>query len=136
MVLFFSITLAVSIVGITVLLLMKKIELTTGRVIFASARPRVNNFFHALLLFIELGIPFLVRVGAKRAWNATRFMILRLLARAILWLEHLLQELLKTVREKTHPAHVRGEASAFLREVGEYKKQLDESAREVAREHA
>lgn len=128
MVTFFTITLAISIAGIAALMTLKQIELSTGMVILGRIRPQVNRFFHACLIVVERVLPALARESIARLLGNLRAALQKQLARGILWFEALLRGTLRTIREKTHPQHHRGEASAFLKEVGEYKKQLEEEA--------
>lgn len=130
MVQFFTISLCVSIVGITVLFVLKQIELSTGTVIFAGARPKVNRFFKTCLVLIERVLPGLVKDGAFGMLRRARIAAQVVVAHAILKVETTLKNILRTIREKTHPSYTRGEASAFLKEVGEYKKQIETESQE------
>ncbi len=126
MVFFFTITLIISIAGMSALMVLKQIELSTGVIILARVRPQVNRFFHAVLLIIERSIPALAREAIVAVLKRLRAALQKGLAHGILWFETTLQNLLHQLREKTHPQHHRGEASAFLKEVGEYKKQIED----------
>jgi hypothetical protein len=130
MVSFFTTTLFISIGAIIFLLLVKQIELSTGHVLFSSVRPKVNRFFKTCLVLVERVLPALVREGLWGVFNGVKGTVQKLLAHALLWSETTLQKMLQTIREKTHPSHIRGEASAFLKEVGEYKKQIENDTKE------
>mgnify|MGYP000178302651 CR=1 FL=1 len=130
MVLFFTTTLIISIAGMSALMMLKQIEISTGVIILARIRPQVNRFFHAILLVIERSLPALVREAIVAVLKRLRGALQKMLAHGILWFETTLQNLLHLLREKTHPQHHRGEASAFLKEVGEYKKQIETTAKE------
>ena len=132
MVLFFTLGLILSILGMVGLLGFKRYELTSGQVLFASARPALGAFFRQALWWIEKVLPALVRVYTIRAVRYCKVSLQRTLARSILWLEHTLERMLHTVREQTTTA-VRspGEASAFLREVAEHKRTLSRRTRKA-----
>ncbi len=124
MVLFFTVTLCVSIAGVVLLLTLKRFELATGRTLFVFARPGVHGLFRRTLVFIEHTLPILFRLGARRLWRWIKVLLQRTLARAIFIFEHLLERMLHTVREKTQGTRASGEVSPFLREVAEHKKNL------------
>ncbi|HUD03043.1 MAG TPA: hypothetical protein VMR46_03480 [Candidatus Paceibacterota bacterium] len=124
MALFFTVTLALSLAGMLFLLAFKRYELTTGKVLFVSGRPAIGNFFKQTLWWIEKVLPALVRVYGRRMVRWCKAALQRALARSILWLEHTLEKVLRTVREKTDAPRAAGEASAFLREVAEHKRKL------------
>src|SRR6185503_6144483 len=126
MVQFFTITLCVSIIGLMMLLVLKQVELSTGHVLFSGARPRVNRFFKTCLVIVERVIPGLAKEGLMHVLWRLREAVKVVLARMVLKVETVLQEWLRFLKEKFNPRHARGEASAFLKEVGEYKKQLEE----------
>ncbi|MES2007039.1 MAG: hypothetical protein V4436_02945 [Patescibacteria group bacterium] len=130
MIQFFTISLCVSVIGILMLFVLKQIELSTGHVILSSARPKVNRFFKTCLLLIERVLPGLVREGIWAVLMRLRGLLTKTLARWILSFETMLKNILHVLREKFNPHHSRGEASAFLKEVGEYKKQLENETQE------
>ena len=107
------------------LLLVKQIELSTGSVVLSSVRPKVNRFFKTCLVIVERVIPGLAKEGLMHVLGRFREATKVLLARVVLRVETALQNALHTLRDKFNPRHARGEASAFLKEVGEYKKQLE-----------
>lgn len=127
---FFTITLFVSIVALAALMCLKQIELSTGTVILAGARPKINRFFKTCLIIMERVLPALARESMLALFLRIRATLQKLLAHAILRVEAMLHNTLQLIREKTHPTHARGEASAFLKEVGEYKKQLETESKE------
>ena len=129
MVFVFAAGLIVSILGMAGLLGVKRYELASGHVIFASARPAVSQFFKGTLWWFEKELPALVRRYMLRTVRFCKVVLQRLLARSILWVEHTLERVLHTVREKTANTRTPGEASAFLREVAEHKKNLSQPVR-------
>jgi|SRR3569623_3424937 len=130
MVQFFTITLCVSIIGITMLFIAKQVELSTGSVLFGGFRPKVNRFFKTCLVVVERVIPGLAKEGLMQVLWRLREAVKVMLARMVLKVETALQNTLHMLRDKFNPRHARGEASAFLKEVGEYKKQLETETEE------
>lgn len=129
MVLFFIAGLIVSILGMVGLLGFKRYELQTGHVLFASARPAVGHFFKEALWWIEKVLPALIRVYTIRTVRWLRVSLQKAIAISILWVEHTLERVLHTVRERTAVVREPGEASAFLREVAEHKRSLTRRVR-------
>ncbi len=130
MVLFFTVGLILSIAGMLGLLGFKRYELSTGNVLFASARPAVGHFLKQALWWVEKVLPALVRVYTMRTIRFCKVVLQRALARSILWIEHTLEQVLHTVRERTTTVRAPGgEASAFLREVAEHKRKLSSRTR-------
>ena len=124
MVLFFTIVLYGSILGLASLLVLKHVELTTGKTLLTSVRPRMNGFFHTALFFVEYVLPALMVRAVRVLFSIVRTQAKVLLARSIAAFEHKLEHLLNVVREKTEAPRAGGQASAFLREVAEHKKTL------------
>lgn len=124
MVLFFSTTLAVSVVGITTLILLKRWEMNTGYVLGARARPAIGEFFHRGLVWLEHAAPAILRRGLVKLYRKVRTLLQVSFARVVLYVERGLEKLLGFVRNATEVSHKEGEASEFLREVAEYKKQI------------
>ena len=124
MVLFFTVGLGISIVGMAGLLGFKRYELVSGHVIFASARPALGSFFKHAVWWVEKELPALVREYTRRTVHVCKVVLQRLIARSILSLEHGLERVLHTVREQTSRPRSPGQASAFLREVAEHKRNL------------
>jgi hypothetical protein len=130
MVQFFTATLCISIIGITMLFIVKQVELSTGRIMFSFLRPKVNRFFKTCLVIVERVIPGLAKEGLMHVLWRLREAVKVVLARMVLKVETALQNTLHMLRDKFNPRHARGEASAFLKEVGEYKKQLETETEE------
>src|SRR5450432_3613046 len=124
MVFYLIIMLAVSLVGMTTLLSVKRYELTTGRLMFGASRPTISKFASRTVFLFGTAIPLYVRWHIRRAYQVGASWVHRATARAVLTLEGWLESILTTVREKTEAPRAPGEASAFLREVAEHKKQL------------
>lgn len=124
MVIFFISTLAVSLVAMVILLAAKHYELTTGRVMFAGARPRMSAFFETTSRWGQKILPALAREQLERLIKLAMANVQRALAQIIVTFEHVLERVLRAVRERTEPAHPYREPSAFLREVADHKKHL------------
>ncbi|HEY5383112.1 MAG TPA: hypothetical protein VIJ88_00990 [Candidatus Paceibacterota bacterium] len=129
MVLFFTATLVLSILGMVALLGFKRYELASGNVILASVRPAIGTFCKHALWWVETVLPALVRVYSRRALRYAKATLQWAIARSILWVEHTLEQVLHTVREQTEAPRAPGEASAFLREVAEHKRKLSRRTR-------
>lgn len=122
---FFSLTLAVSLVGLIILIALKSYELSTGRVFLGGLRPKIGNFFHRVLLIIERGVPGLAHVLTRRALHAGRVRVSGMFARAILFFEKHLENILHVVRQKSQaPRSGNGATSQFLQEVAAHKQKL------------
>lgn len=121
---FFSATLALSIVGLVTLLVLKHYELSSGRVVMGSLRPKIGHFFHKLLMLFERGVPRLARVVVRRAARAARERAKQALARAILFFEATLEWVLHVVRQKSDAPQGKGATSQFLQEVAAHKQKL------------
>lgn len=134
MVQFFTITLFVSVAALTLILTLKQVELSTGKVILAPVRPQINRFFKTCLVLVERVLPSLAQEGYLALFKKAREAVKVVLARAVLSVETKLHTALVYIREKFNPEPRRGEASAFLKEVGEYKKQLAEDVAEEVTE--
>jgi hypothetical protein len=119
-----TIALGVSILGLLSLLTLKRIEMRTGKVVFAGLRPGLRRFFHIILVVVEHVIPGVI----KHVWRAIlRFMrggAQRMIARAILMFEMTLERVLHTVRTTSTAPQGHGEVSNFLREVAAHKRAL------------
>ncbi len=120
--------LGISLVGMVGLLVIKNYELTTGKMVFASVRPAISKFSARMVFLFGTAVPQYVKWEAYHLYRTGLAFVHRVTARLIVMLEHWLERVLTHVREKTAPNRAPGEASAFLREVGEYKKKLTESA--------
>jgi len=128
MVLFFTCTLLISLFAMAALLLAKRYELSTGRVIFASMRPGMNSFFHRLSVWSQKILPALARGYIERGAKIALTRLQLGLAHIIVVLERTLENVLSAVRERTEELHA-GEPSAFLREVADHKKNLLKKSR-------
>jgi fatty-acid desaturase len=124
MVLFFSITLLVSIVGLTTLLVVKRWELDTGNMVLAGVRPKVGRMSVRILLWVERVLPGLVVSSTKRAAQGAESRLHRVFAHGLLAAEHGLEHVLRSLRGMTEQPRARGEASEFLREVAAHKRKL------------
>ncbi len=125
MVTFFTMTLVISILALGALLVLKQIEVATGSVILAGVRPQVNRFFKTCLVLAGRVIPGLAQEGGAHVLTRMRTAAQVALAHVALRVETFLHNSLHMLRTKLHPEQKRGEASAFLKQVGEYKKQLE-----------
>jgi hypothetical protein len=126
-VILFTALLFVSIVGMMSLLLIKRYELNSGRIFLASSRPAIGDFFYRKMMWIEYVLPGLIRVGLRRLG----ILLLRLwhvwLAYVVVKLERGLEQALSHVRHTTTPRKHMGQGtSAFLRQVAEHKKKLQD----------
>ncbi len=124
MVFYLIVLLAVSIVGMLVLIVVKRYELTTGNLILANSRPKLAKFSNRMVFLFGTAVPLYLRWQLGRLYRASTGWIHRAVARGVVNVERWLEGVLKNVREKTAPNRQPGEASAFLREVGEYKKKI------------
>lgn len=133
MVLFFTITLAVSVVGLLALVGIKHWELQTGKVLLRTVRPSVGAFFGRIRDFSEDMAPDFLKDTLVRAYASVRRVVQRYLAWGLLLAERGVLKVLALLRyEPHHVAGSGGEASAFLREVAEHKKQLQKDGEERA----
>jgi hypothetical protein len=125
MVLFFTATLLLSILGLASLIYIKRWELHTGKLMFAGVRPSLGGLSHRSLQWFERALPGLAAAYARRAVHAGSAAVHRGAAWSILFVERGLEQVLETVRGVTeHPPKSNKEASVFLREVAEHKRQL------------
>jgi hypothetical protein len=130
MVFYLIILLAVSIVGMLALISAKRYELTSGNLIFANSRPRLAKFSQRMVFLFGTAVPLYLRWQAGRLYRASTAWVHRAVAHGAVRVEHWLERTLQNVREKTASTRAPGEASAFLREVGEYKKKLTDGSSE------
>lgn len=124
MVLFFTAMLGVSLSAMMILLLLKRYELVSGRMMFSSARPGMNVFFEKVSQWGRKILPTLVRQYVERLAQLALTKLQLALAQIIVAFEHSLEKVLSAVREKTEPVHLDREPSVFLREVADHKKNL------------
>ncbi len=124
MVLFFTTTLAVSIVALCALFGVKRWELSTGAVLWSTVRPKIGAFSHHILLWVESILPRLLYVYAKRWARSLRAAAHKLTAFSVLHLERTLERALAFVRHTTSAKPGTVEVSVFLREVSEHKRKI------------
>lgn len=123
MALFFTFTLGISILGLITLLSLKHWELQTGKMLFSGARPVMGDFFHGVVFWVERVAPKLLRLIAKRIARATMALAHRTVAWVVVHVEKGLEYVLFRLRHSTS-TEIKQEASPFLREVAEHKKEL------------
>lgn len=124
MVIFFTVTLGISIVGLLTLILLKRWEMSSGHVVFSGVRPAVGAFLGAISHWVEGQAPSLLQRLARKAWYVGRALLHRLVAWGVLFAERLLERTLHLLRHNTSQPKAGGEASAFLIEVSKHKKTL------------
>ena len=124
MVFFFIITLCVSIIGLVLLLAIKRFELATGRVVLAGIRPFLNRSFGAFLHLVLHFLPALAHFHFRKLWQHIVEFFERVFMQVVVLFERVLERVLTRVKEKTRTPHVRGEASSSLREVADYKRTM------------
>ncbi len=124
MVIFFTVLLGFSFVGLVSLLAVKRWELRTGNMLLAGARPHVSEVSHRVLVWIERVLPHLVSSLVRRGVSEGRVLVHRSAAYSLLWAEHTLERVLANLRGVTERPRSNKEASAFLREIAEHKRQL------------
>ncbi len=115
-------TLIVSTMGCVGLLLLKRFELATNRVVFARLRPKQGGVVNRTGVFIERVLPLIIRYFFVSFGRFVRRQFRRLLAWVTLHVEKTLERVLHTVRERSRPRRDRGEASSFLRAVADHKR--------------
>jgi hypothetical protein len=126
MALFFSITLGISIVGLILILVLKRIEMRTGRVMLRGARPSVGRLFAGVLFFLGRVIPGVVRASFISLFHLMKRGVHFIRVEFARMFEKRLEGLLHRVRETTRSERNRGEASGFLREVADHKRSLSD----------
>lgn len=124
---FFTVTLVVSIVGLFTLVSIKRWELTSGKVVWASVRPAVGEFLHQRVVFVERVLPALVVGFAGRVWRGVRALAHAAVAWVVLFIERGLESTLHIIRHKTSTPPKHQKSSDFLREVAEHKRKLQAS---------
>jgi hypothetical protein len=108
------------------ILLLKRYELSSGRVLLSGARPALRVFFARGLWWTTRVLPGAADRAARRGGEWVRTTAQRILARGALLTEQGLEKALHTVQRTTSTPAAGGEASPFLREVAEHKKKLQE----------
>lgn len=124
MIWFFIAVLAVSIVGMLSMLFIKRWELRTGRLLFAPARPRVSQAVEKSAFVAGTVAPLVARHWWEYALEWLKLFVHRAIAFVVLVVEKNLERVLRHIKHTTDPRKLGGEASAFLREVAEHKKQI------------
>lgn len=124
MVLFLTVVLGVSIVGLFSIITIKRYEMRTGRVVLADVRPAVGHWLGSGLHFVEHHLPRFVWLKLEQAWRYLNRVAHRLVAWGVLHTERGLERTLETLRQRTDVVPHNKEASAFLREVAEHKKSI------------
>ncbi len=125
MVVFLTVLLCVSLSGLACILYAKRWEEMNGKLMMSKVRPKAGEVLGVGLNFVEHHAPALLRSTASRGYAAARVLLHRGVAWGMLQVERVLEKTLHTLR---HTTQMRGdgEASAFLREVAEHKKMLQE----------
>ncbi len=130
MVSFFIILLLTSIVGMSLLVGVKYYELSTGRLMLGRARPGLSKFAARMVFLFGTAVPLYVAWQVERLYKVLSGWLQSHIVRFAVQFEHWLERVLHRVRQKTADTRAPGEASAFLREVGEYKKKLNGDSEE------
>lgn len=127
MVVFLIILLCVSLAGLSAVLYAKHWEEVNGKLMMSRVRPKAGEMLGVGLNFVEKRAPALLREMVLRGYALARVLMHRGVAWAVLHVERVLEKTLHTLR---HTTQMRGdgEASAFLREVAEHKKLLQDSS--------
>jgi hypothetical protein len=120
---FATITLGISIAGLIFLVGFKWWEERTGRLVLTGLRARVGEKVHAGVSLAKDTIPGAVARASAASSDIGRELAKRFLARTLLLSEAWLEKGLKSLR-RAERMHRGGEASSFLQEVAEHKKQL------------
>lgn len=116
--------LGISVIGLFGLLLLKRFEIATGRVVFGRLRPKRGGLLYKGGVFFERVLPTTIRYIVVMSARKVNRNFHRLVAWSIFHFERLLEKVLHTVRERTAPPQGRGEASSFLRAVADHKRKL------------
>lgn len=124
MVLFFTVTLLVSVAGMILLIAIKRFEVASGRIMLSGVRPRLNSFFARLSWWGNKMLPALARQQVERIARLALARTQLAIAHAVVYVEHLLERVLNAVRSRTEGQYMEQEPSAFLREVADHKKTL------------
>ena len=124
MILLFTVILLVSIAGMSSLLVLKRWELVTGRVVAPALRPAAGAMAHRALVWLEHDLPQL-----SAHWSAVGRVFVqnffhRLSALVVVLVERGLERLLRALRRTTAVPRSDSSASEFLREVSAHKAEL------------
>src|SRR2546428_3010782 len=98
MLLFLVVVFVLSCAAMVLLLYIKHWELSTGRMLFASARPHVAAFAHRALVSIEHHLPSALKRASVRIFRWLRAHARNIVARALIAVEHTLENVLTTLR--------------------------------------
>lgn len=123
---FFLTLFALSATGMLAMLLVRRYEIKNNRLVFARARPKVAQAVETSAFVAGTVVPLVARHWGEFFVEWCKLRIHRATAWCVLWTERVLERVLRTIRHSTAPK-AEGEASEFLREVAEHKKQLQES---------
>ncbi len=124
------IALYISITAMALLVLIKRWEVRSGKMIASPIRPATAKVAHATVVWLGGVLPGTVRVSVREFFHIFRDIGRLMTARVVLWLEYRLEKTLDFVRLRTTPSRHGGEpVSVFLREVAEYKKMLSRRKR-------
>ena len=126
MVLFFITTLITSLAILSLMLWFKRYELTTGHVLLGQRRHRISRFSARMVFLFGTAVPHFIRYEAHRLYRLAWVFVHALLARILLAIGQWLEGIERNVQEKAGGRQA-GQASPFLREVGEYKKKIAET---------
>jgi hypothetical protein len=125
MVLALIIALYASVVGMVSLVVIKRWELKSGRMLGSTVRPAIGTFFHTVAVWSAHVAPSVARQWAREVGRYVRDVARHGTASAVLWTEKWLEKTLEAIRQKTTPHRLGGTpASAFLLEVAEHKRAL------------
>jgi hypothetical protein len=114
------------------LLVLKRFELKSGRVIGGSLRPKVGEAAHNVLTWVEYRAPALAESVTRRTYRYVRSHLHRATAVGIVVAERGLERMLRGLRQNTGVTDTNKNASEFLREVAAHKKQIVKSAKKRA----
>jgi hypothetical protein len=125
---FFSITLGISIVGLVLLMALKRYELKSGRVLFGRLRPELDRLGFNSLVIIEHILPRALKISGKRAARALTTLLRTGWMHAMRTVQKMLERILRRVSTSARPQRAGGEVSPFLQQVSEHKRALANEA--------
>lgn len=128
MVIFLITLLCVSVLGLCGLVVVKRWEIRSGKLMMGALRPKAGAVLGDSLHFVEQGLPHAARLTLRRMYAMAGVLTHRAVAWLVLHVERALERTLHTLRYHTDEERAEGDVSPFLREVAEHKKQLQESA--------
>lgn len=118
-------TLVLSILGLIILIGLKWWEERTGRFLFTAMRATVGEKVHTGVSALQTRVPRALARTAAVSNRVAREFAKHFLARMLLSSEAVLERVLKDLRRVEKKSRG-GEASSFLQEVADHKKQLRE----------